>query len=277
MSNLLVRTITGSIYVAVILSGLFHPCLFPIVFSIAAGLTLWEFYGLIRRHSVPSFSGQLAGTIGGIYLFAASFVYVNAWSDSRIFLPYLLFLLFVFISEMYAQREAPLSNWAFMLLGQVYCAAPFALLNGIVFQPGDSFPVRFVSLPALALFVFVWLNDSGAYLIGSKLGRHRLFERISPKKSWEGFFGGLFVVLIASQIFAFYIPAISWFHWLGMSAIIVVFATWGDLVESLLKRSLGVKDSGALLPGHGGMLDRFDSILLALPALYLYLQLFIQN
>jgi phosphatidate cytidylyltransferase len=151
------------------------------------------------------------------------------------------------------------------------------LLNFIVFQSSDTVQSEFISLPALALFIFVWLNDSGAYLIGSVMGRHRLFERISPKKSWEGFWGGFILVLASSQIFAFYFPSISWFNWLGMAAVIVVFATWGDLTESLMKRMLGVKDSGNLLPGHGGMLDRFDSILMALPALYIYLQLFIQN
>jgi phosphatidate cytidylyltransferase len=274
--NLLVRTLTGIIYVAVILSGLFHPCIFPFVFSVVVGLTLWEFYALVRRYGVPS-SGRLAGTIGGVYLFLACFVYVNGWLGSHIFLPYLLFLMLVFILEMYIQKDNPVYNWAFVFLGQVYCAASFSLLNWIVFQPADSIQSRFTPLPALALFAFVWLNDTGAYLIGSKLGHHRLFERISPKKSWEGFWGGLFLVLGASQIFSFYFPSISWYNWLGMAVVVVVFATWGDLVESLMKRTLGVKDSGTLLPGHGGLLDRFDSILMALPALYLYLKLFIQN
>jgi phosphatidate cytidylyltransferase len=274
--NLLIRTLTGTVYVAVILSGLYHPYIFLLVFSVVVGLTLWEFYGLMW-HNEGFVARRLAGTLGGGYLFFACLAYANAWSGSTIFLPYLIFLMFVFISEMYVPKSDPIRNWAFMFLGQVYCAASFSLLNFIVFRPSGAAPCEFIPLPALALFVFVWLNDSGAYLIGSLMGRHRLFERISPKKSWEGFWGGFILALASSQVFAFYFPSISRYHWLGMSAVIVVFATWGDLAESLMKRNLGVKDSGSLLPGHGGMLDRFDSILMAIPALYVYLKLFIQN
>ncbi|WP_439788047.1 phosphatidate cytidylyltransferase, partial [Parabacteroides goldsteinii] len=115
------------------------------------------------------------------------------------------------------------------------------------------------------------------YLVGSMIGKRKLFERISPKKSWEGFFGGLAVVLGASQALAWYAPEVSWYNWLGLSATVVLFGTWGDLIESLLKRTLGVKDSGNVLPGHGGMLDRFDSLMLAAPAAYIYIELFIRN
>jgi phosphatidate cytidylyltransferase len=278
VKNLAVRTLTGIAYVAVILSGLSSPFLFPVVFSIAVWLSLWEFYGLVRLCDGAPSPQRLAGAAGGVYLFLACFVYVNGWWSGHVFLPYVLFLMYMFVSEMYRQKETPVHNWAFLLLGQIYCAASFSLLNRIVFWPvGDGPRSEFAPLPALILFVFVWLNDSGAYLIGSRWGRHRLFERISPKKSWEGFWGGLVLTLASSQVFAFYFPAIHWYHWLGMAAVVVVFATWGDLVESLMKRTFGVKDSGALLPGHGGALDRFDSILLALPALYIYLELFIRN
>jgi phosphatidate cytidylyltransferase len=155
----------------------------------------------------------------------------------------------------------------------VYCAAPFSLLNFIALGSELSFTPWFV----LALFVFVWINDSGAFLVGTQIGKHRLLERISPKKSWEGFVGGLLFTLASSLVFAHFFSEISLYIWLGLSATIVVFATLGDLTESLLKRTLGVKDSGKLLPGHGGMLDRFDSIIMAIPALYIYLKLFIQN
>jgi phosphatidate cytidylyltransferase len=185
--------------------------------------------------------------------------------------------MFAFVSEIYTRAPNPIHNWAFMLLGQVYCAATFSLLNFITFQPANVAQSNFTAWPVFALFTFVWLNDSGAYLVGTKFGHHPLFERISPKKSWEGFVGGLVLTLCSSQVFAFYLPGISWYNWLGLSVVVVVFATWGDLTESLMKRSLGIKDSGTLLPGHGGMLDRFDSVLLALPALYIYLKLFIQR
>jgi phosphatidate cytidylyltransferase len=264
------------VYAAVVLSGVFHPGAFPFVFGAILGLTLWEFYGLMK-HVGDVFPQRLAGTIGGVYLFLASFVYANDWADAAIYLPYILFLMYVFISELYSRAPHPVHNWAFLLLGQVYCAASLSLLNFITFWSTDAAQGDLTPWPALALFTFVWLNDTGAYLAGTILGHHPLFERISPRKSWEGFVGGLLLTLCSSQVFAFYLPAVAWYNWLGLSLVVVLFATWGDLTESLMKRTLGIKDSGCLLPGHGGMLDRFDSILMALPALYVYLKFFIQN
>jgi phosphatidate cytidylyltransferase len=276
MRNLLIRTLTGIAYVSVISCGLLYRSLFPFVFGLAVGLTLWEFYRLMRPSGYTPLR-KVAGTVGGVYLFLACFVYANGWAGGNIFLPYIFFLMFTFISEIYTKAANPIYNWAFTFLGQVYCAATFSLLNFIIFRPAGSGQIEFTPLPGLALFVFVWLNDSGAYLVGSKLGRRRLYERISPKKSWEGFWGGLVITLASSQAFAVYFPSINWYNWLGMATVVVVFATWGDLTESLLKRTLGIKDSGTLLPGHGGMLDRFDSILMALPALYIYIELFIRS
>jgi phosphatidate cytidylyltransferase len=276
LKNLIIRTLTGAVYVAVILGGLSCYYIFPGIFGLIVGLTLWEFYGLVRHHGDVSLKRPVS-TLGGVYLFLACYIYANGWMDGDIFLPYFLFLMFVFISEIYVKSPKPIHNWAFILLGQVFCAASFSLLNFVVFRPAGDIQSEFSPLLALALFVFVWVNDTSAYLVGSKFGRHRLFKRISPKKSWEGFWGGLVVVWASSLVFAFYFQEISWYHWLGMSATVVLFATWGDLSESLFKRALGIKDSGALLPGHGGMFDRFDSILMGIPAFYIYLRLFIQN
>ena len=122
--------------------------------------------------------------------------------------------------------------------------------------------------------IFIWANDTGAYIIGSRFGKRRLWERISPKKSWEGFFGGLVFTLVPAVIFAYFHPEIAGYHWIGLSVGVVVFGTWGDLIESLIKRTLNVKDSGCSLPGHGGFLDRFDSLLLAVYAMFFYIQLF---
>ena len=159
----------------------------------------------------------------------------------------------------------------------MYCAGTFALSNYIVLGKNEEGAIIFTPLLLMALFIFVWINDTGAYLVGSQVGRHGLFERISPKKSWEGFWGGLVFALASSFVFANLNPEISWYNWLGLAATIVCFGTWGDLIESLIKRTVGVKDSGKMLPGHGGMLDRFDSILLAIPAAYIYIELFIRN
>lgn len=268
MKNLITRALTGAVFVAIIAGGIcFHAYSFLIVFGLIVGLSLWEFHGLLK-HFEDARLKQVVSTLGGVYLFFATFLYAQGMSGGKVFLPYLIFLMYTFIIELYNKKSNPLNNWAFTLLAQVYCAGSFSLLNFIT----SYYPIL-----ALALFVFIWLNDTGAYLVGSTLGKHRMFERISPKKSWEGFVGGLAVTLAASQLFAYYIPDISWYIWLGLSATIVVFGTWGDLTESLLKRTLGVKDSGKLLPGHGGMLDRFDSVMMAIPAMYIYLELFIRN
>jgi phosphatidate cytidylyltransferase len=247
--------------------------LFLLVFSLIVALTLWEFSGHLTQNALPE---RLVSVSGGVYLFFSTFVYVNELSGKEIFLPYLLFLMYVFIAELYRKDSNPVNNWAYTLLSQIYCAGSFSLLNFILFTPASD-GVEFTPLFALTLFVFVWLNDTGAYLVGSTIGKHRLFERISPKKSWEGFWGGFLVVLLSSQLFAYYVPDLSWYNWLGLSAIVVLFATWGDLIESLFKRTLAIKDSGNIIPGHGGMLDRFDSILMAIPAMYIYIELFIRS
>jgi len=278
LKNLIKRAITGIIFVAVLFGAIiYHPFTFLILFSIIVGLTLWEFYGLIQHNEEIKTTRPL-NVLGGTFLFMASFLYANGYTSGDIFLPYLLFLMYTLISELYYKASNPVNNWAINLLPQVYCAGSFSILNFITTtqytEPGDSL---YSPLFVLAIFIFVWLNDTGAYVIGSMLGKHRLFERISPKKSWEGFFGGLVVVLAGSQAFAWYEPEISRLNWLCLSATIVIFATWGDLVESLLKRTLGVKDSGKVLPGHGGMLDRFDSVLMAIPAAYVYIEYFIRN
>jgi len=277
LKNLIVRALTGIIFVAVIVSSIyFHPFSFLIVFSLIVALTLWEFYGLFEHFDSAPIKRMLY-CLGGVYLFGATFVYANDLVDSRIFLPYILFLMFVLIAELYHKNQDPIRIWSLTMFGQFYCVGSFALLNFLASVPDRPDEIVYNPLFVLAIFVFVWLNDTGAYLFGSLFGKHRLFERISPKKSWEGFWGGFVVAVASSQIFALYSPEISRLNWMFFSVVIIVFGTWGDLVESLMKRTLEVKDSGHVLPGHGGMLDRFDSIILAIPAAYIYFRLFIQN
>ena len=218
--------------------------------------------------------------LGGAYLFLAVMGFCIDAADSKIFIPYVLLLLYMMISELYLKKENPVLNWAYSMLSQLYIGLPFALLNVLAFHndPGSEYSsVSYNPILPLSIFIFLWLNDTGAYCIGSLIGKHRLFERISPKKSWEGFFGGLILSLASSQAFAWFAPEINRMNWLGLAATVVLFGTWGDLIESLLKRTLGVKDSGNVLPGHGGMLDRFDSVMLAVPASYIYIELFIRN
>ena len=277
MKNLIIRALTGIIFVVVLVSAIcIHPIFFLILFCIKTGLTLWEFGGLVKHYENANLQ-RAVNVLGGVYLFIATFVYTNGLTDGKIFLPYLLFIMLTMIAELYYKAPNPINNWAFTLFAQVYCAGSFSMLNFIGAEPGTPGVMSYTPLFIMAIFIFVWLDDTGAYLVGSLIGKRKLFERISPKKSWEGFFGGLILVLASSQAFAWFAPEISRMNWLGLAATVVLFGTWGDLIESLLKRTLGVKDSGNVLPGHGGMLDRFDSVMLAVPASYIYIDLFIRN
>ena len=156
-------------------------------------------------------------------------------------------------------------------MSQFFIALPLSLLNILAFQSTENSFVEYNPILPLSVFIFIWANDTGAYCVGSIIGKHRLFERISPKKSWEGSIGGGILVIAISLIFAHYFTFISPIKWVGLALTVVIFGTWGDLVESLFKRQLGIKDSGHILPGHGGMLDRFDSAILAIPATVVYL------
>ena len=277
MKNLIIRALTGIIFVVVLISAIYiHPIFFLILFCIITGLTLWEFGGLVKHYENANLQ-RTVNMLGGVYLFIATFVYANGLTDGKIFLPYLLFIMLTMIAELYYKAPNPINNWAFTLFAQVYCAGSFSMLNFIGAEPGTPGVMSYTPLFIMAIFIFVWLDDTGAYLVGSLIGKHKLFERISPKKSWEGFFGGLILALASSQAFAWFAPEINRMNWLGLAATVVLFGTWGDLIESLLKRTLGVKDSGNVLPGHGGMLDRFDSVMLAVPASYIYIELFIRN
>lgn len=274
LKNLLIRTVTGVIFVGVMVSAICYSSFsFLLLFGLVTGLTVWEFSGLLKNYEESSMQ-RMVNVIEGVYLFTASFLYANNYVDSKIFLPYLLLLMLSMIGELFFKAPNPINNFAFSFLTQVYCAGSFSLLNFIGTAPDGN---TYSPLLVLALFIFIWVNDTGAYVVGSMIGRNKMFERISPKKSWEGFFGGLIFVLAASLLFVWYEPVINCYKWLGLAATITIFGTLGDLIESLIKRTLKIKDSGNILPGHGGMLDRFDSIIMAIPASYIYIRLFIQS
>lgn len=277
MKNLIVRALTGIIFVIILIGAIcLGPVSFVVLFSIITGATLWEFEGLVSNNEKSGVK-RICHVIAGIYLFIATFLFAYNITGNEIFLPYLLFLIGSLIGELYYKAANPIANWSMKFFAQAYCAGSFALLNFIGATNLQSESINYTPLFILAIFIFVWLDDTGAYVVGSLIGKHRMFERVSPKKSWEGFFGGLVVALAGSQVFNYFTPEISWYNWLGLSTVVVIFGTWGDLIESLLKRTLTVKDSGHFLPGHGGLLDRFDSVILAIPAAYIYIQYFIQN
>ena len=277
MKNLIVRAITGVFFVAAIVVSFLNPMAMVFLFAIVTGLTIWEFTGLVN--DIPGVTvNRFINTVAGVYFFLAMAGYVSGYTaTSALFVPYLLTIIYLFISELYMRAEDPVHNWAYSMLSQMYIALPFSTINALAFvQRGDG-TVSFVSLLPLSIFIFLWVSDTGAYCCGSLLGKHKLFPRVSPGKSWEGSIGGGLFVLIAAAV-VWYLTGgnaegsiLSLPAWLGLGLVVVVFGTWGDLVESLFKRHLGIKDSGNILPGHGGMLDRFDSSLMAFPAALVYI------
>lgn len=272
MKNLIQRAITGILFVAVIVGCiLYNPLSFGILFAGIAALSIREFAVLVNKKEDVKIS-RMVNMAGGSYLFFAIMGYCLNIYDSKIFIPYLLILMYIMIRELYLKQNNPIHNWAYSMMSQLYIALPFALLNVLAFHTDISqSSIQYNPIIPLAVFIFIWTNDTGAYCVGSTCGKHRLFERISPKKSWEGSVGGGVFAILASLIMAHFYPFMSVYAWIGFALVVVVFGTWGDLVESLFKRTLGIKDSGSILPGHGGWLDRFDSALLAIPASAVYL------
>ena len=276
MKNLITRTITGIIFVAAIVASFLRPDAMVLLFSIVTGMTIWEFTGLVNQREDISVNRFIA-TVAGVYFFFAmtyfcSDLYGGA-AKTVVFIPYLITIIYLLVAELYLKQADPIQNGAYAMLSQMYIALPFSMLNVLAFTATNNGVVTFNTLLPLSIFVFLWINDSGAYCVGSLIGRHKLFPRISPAKSWEGSVGGAVFVLAAAWAISYYLDdrLLTMPEWLGLGLVVVIFGTWGDLIESLFKRTLGIKDSGNILPGHGGMLDRFDSSLLAIPAAVVYL------
>lgn len=278
MKNLIIRTITGIVFLAVMILGILHsPATFGVLFTVITSFTVWEFTGIVNMRSDVSVNRFICTVAGGC-LFVGFFGYAAGIAGAGVlFVPWLLSMIYMLVCELYLQRESPLNNWAYAMMSQIYIALPFSLLCLLEFQGSTLQTTNSTVVAAhgpwliLAIYVFLWLNDTGAYCVGSLFGRHKLFPRVSPGKSWEGSIGGAIVCLAVSLVVAHYLPILRPLEWALFALVVVVFGTWGDLVESLIKRQLGIKDSGNILPGHGGMLDRFDSSLLAIPAAVAYL------
>ena len=272
MNNLVTRTLSGFFFVVLILGSLLlHQLAFLGVFAVIAGWSVHEFHKLTNHQQDVTVNSWI-GVIGAVIMFSSSFLYASGIIRYPIFSVYGLYVVFVLISELFLKKPNPFHNWAYFILGQIFIALPFSLLPFVAFIDHSIYK----PLILIAVFVTIWVNDSFAYLFGITLGKHRLFERVSPKKSWEGFFGGALAALVSGYVFSRFIPEISLIQWFIFSEIVVIFGTFGDLIESLMKRTVQVKDSGNAIPGHGGLLDRFDSMLLAAPVIFIYLSFLFQ-
>jgi phosphatidate cytidylyltransferase len=266
-NNLTQRIITGILGAAAIITGVaVGPWTYFAIFLLICFFTLREFYKLASVDSmVPE---KTIGIVSGIAIFILSFLIEKQVLQVKYYLLVFPLLALIFIVKLYKREKKPFTNIAFTFLGLIYISVPISLLNFAVFDNGNyNFEI------ILGTLLILWAADTGAYFAGTFLGKHKLFERISPKKTWEGFTGGALLALVFVFGLTKYANSLSVGEWVGVGIIIIVFGTFGDLVESLLKRSIEIKDSGNVLPGHGGFLDRFDGLLIASPFLVAFLEL----
>ncbi len=274
MKGLRTRAISAVIFVVLVLGGIFggrYP--FLVLFTLITGLCLQEFFAMVldryrRRDRVRIGLGIAMGLTPHLLASAVLLGWLPDREDllavaTLLFFP-LLFLMFIY--ELFAASRYPFENVAMMVMGLVYIGAPFALLDFIAYQSG-TFDWQIV----IGLLALTWIADTGAYLAGSTFGKTPLLPRISPNKTWEGLLGGSMLVLLSSLLLGYLFPVARYRDWAALAGIVVVFGSLGDLIESMLKRSLDVKDSGRVLPGHGGLLDRFDAFIFLLPFVAAYL------
>ena len=268
-SNLTQRIIAAIIGVLIIGFGLYYSqWLYFIIFFGICVITQPEFYKLVGLDGMLPL--KTYGTIMGGTIFTLSFFVEGGYIDSNYY--FLIFPIGALNYLIYLYRKdelKPFRGIAFTFLGVFYIAVPFALLNVIAFSQNE-----YDYILILGSMFILWANDSGAYFTGVRYGKRKLFERVSPKKSWEGFLGGLILAIGMAYAISHFFNVLETWQWLCIGVIIPICGTYGDLVESLFKRSIEIKDSGRLIPGHGGFLDRFDGLLLSAPFISAFLKIF---
>ena len=273
MKNFVTRTLTAIGIVAVqVLCTYLSPLSLAALFLLLTALTVNEFIKIISQRGEVVVSRPIV-IVGSCYLFFAFWLNSLTRGESLVvFFPYLLFLIYCYIKELFGKHPNPIANLGTIMLSQMYVVLPLSLINVLAFTPFECYhseaPYYAITL---AIYIFIWVNDTGAYLSGITLGRHKMFPRISPKKSWEGAVGGALATIASAFIIAHFYTFMELWQWIGMALVVVLAGTFGDLTESMVKRQLDIKDSGHILPGHGGFLDRLDSMLFAIPAVVAYL------
>jgi len=271
LKGLVKRSITGIVFAAVMLAGIIiNQYVFAIVFAVFLMLTLFEFYKI--SENIGYEPSAKIGLICGFLLFTIFFLAANQVIPDKFIYLSILIPLATLLPDLFDKRKNGFRNSMITIAGIIYIALPFSLLSFIIIH--ENMDSTFYPWIPLGIFLIIWIYDSMAYVFGSWLGKHKICQRISPKKSWEGLIGGAVFAVIMGVVNATVFHELSKTSWIVIALLIVVFGTSGDFFESKLKREAGVKDSGSILPGHGGMLDRFDTVLFAVPVIFVWIYLF---
>ncbi len=270
MNNILIRTLSGSVFIAVIITAvLFGNFIQLAIFTIFTLLGIFEFVQFFKNDDQinPSLLGAIAFNVNIIFLAVLAMIF-----QEGVFLLLNIPIFFLlFIVEMYRQKGNPILNMGILLLSTFYITIPLLLLSVISFMTGDA------ALLILGMFVLIWTNDTFAFLSGKFFGKTKLIERISPKKTWEGTIGGIILTGLMAFSFALLFDETHKMFWMVSAILLSICAIFGDLLESLMKRTVNVKDSGNIMPGHGGILDRFDATLLAVPFYFIWILIYFQS
>ena len=272
MKVLVQRSLTGIAFASIMLAGIIiHQYVFATVFTFFLLFTLFEFYRI--SENIGYEPSMKIGLICGFLLFIIFFLAASHVIPYRFIFLSILIPLFTLIPDLFDKRKNGFKNSMITIAGIIYIALPYSLLSFIIF-PGISGNSEFYPWILIGIFLIIWMYDSMAYVFGSLLGKHKICVRISPKKSWEGLVGGAVFAVIMAIVNALIFQELNLTNWIVIAILIVIFGTSGDFFESKLKREAGVKDSGNILPGHGGMLDRFDTVLFAAPVIFVWITLF---
>jgi phosphatidate cytidylyltransferase len=271
LKTFIVRTITGAVYVAIVIGSILcGKFIFSALFLLILIFTLFEFYRLCKKGDVKP--QVVPGIIISVIIYILLFLANHHFTGNKILLLLIPLFIIIPIIEIFRNKNNSVQNIAFTVLGIAYLAFPYSVFNFIL-TPFSNQPELYRPELLIGLMVIIWVNDSGAYIVGNLLGKHKLIERISPKKTWEGAIGGAIFGIIFSILFFRFFNYFSTSQVILISLFAIIAGTFGDLAESLIKRNFNVKDSGKVLPGHGGLLDRFDSMLFAAPVYYVLIYL----
>lgn len=267
LSNLQQRVITGTIGACLMIGGIvWNEWTFYLLFAGICYFAMIEYYKLLEEANIGA--NKPFGIISGMIMFTLVFCIERQFLPFKLYFLLFPFFFLLFLFELFRETENPFINIAFTFLGNIYIAFPFALLNVSAFATGQ-YDYKII----LGIIVCIWANDIGGYLAGMAVGKHKLFYRISPKKTWEGSIGGALLTVFTALALSINFPVLTVIQWLVLASLVIIFGSYGDLVESLLKRSLAIKDSGQSIPGHGGFLDRFDGLLLSSPFIAAFLKI----